>query len=215
MTARVQLQQGKFVGVKRAQATKSRRMVWAALVAGAVALSLGLSGCASLAPAPQSYDLSAAHIRARASAARIHVAAPSATPPFDGDLIVVRGADGSLSRVPGARWTDRLPALVESRIAQSFENAGLVRQIAISGEGADYALAIEIRRFDIDAGARMAEVVVTGRLISNGGQTVAAHVFSASEPVADISGGPAAVALGGAAATVFGEIVNWAVASAR
>lgn len=215
MARRVPLQYGKIGGVKLTQATNSRRIVSAGLAAGAVALSLALSGCASLGPAPQSYDLSAAHVRARALAARIHVATPSATPPFDSDLIVVRGADDSLSRVPGARWTDHLPALVQSRLAQSFENAGLVRQIAVSGEGADYNLAIEIRRFDIDAGARTAGVVVTGRLISPGGQTVAAHVFSASEPIADISGGTAAVALGGAAAKVFGEIVTWAVASAH
>jgi cholesterol transport system auxiliary component len=214
MAARIQLKPGKTDGVIPLRAHNRRRFLKAGLAAGAVVLAAGLSGCASLAPAPQSYDLSAAHVRARAASATIYVAAPSAVPPLDGDLIVVRGPDGGLSRVPGARWADRLPALVQSRVAQSFENAGLVRQVAVSGEGAAYNLALEIRRFDIDATTRVAEVVVTARLIANGGGgTVAARVFSASEPIGEISGGTAAVALGGAAAKVFGEIVSWAAAS--
>lgn len=183
---------------------------------GAAAIALGLSSCAVLAPPPQSFDLKAAEVKAHPFQGRIFVAAPSAVPPLDGDLIVVRGADGGLSRVPGARWADRLPALLQSRVAQTFENAGLARQVAMSLEGADYSLGIEIRSFDIDAANRTANVELTGRLVSQaGGRVVAARVFSSSAPVADISGAAAAQALNGALASVLAQIVAWTISTPR
>ncbi|WP_296713510.1 ABC-type transport auxiliary lipoprotein family protein [Rhodoblastus sp.] len=185
------------------------------LIVTAVAFALGLSGCASLAPQPQSFDLHAAQARARSTSGRIFVTTASAIPPLDGDLIVVRGADGSLSRVPDARWVDRLPPLLQSRLAQTFENAGLARQVSLSGEGAQYSLAMEIRRFDIDSATRTAHVELTARLAQAGGQTVAAKVFSATEPVADIAGAASAHALDGALGIVLAQIVGWAAASSR
>jgi cholesterol transport system auxiliary component len=185
------------------------------LIVCAVALALGLAGCASLAPQPQSFDLHPAQARAHAPRGRIFVATTSAIPPLDGDLIVVRGADGSLSRVPDARWVDRLPPLLQSRLAQTFENAGLARQVSLSSEGAQYSLAMEIRRFDIDSATRTAHVELTARLAQAGGQIVAAKVFSATEPVADIAGAASAHALDGAMGIVLAQIVGWAAASAR
>jgi cholesterol transport system auxiliary component len=185
------------------------------LIVGAAALALGLASCASLAPQPQSYDLHSGQVRARAPAGRIYVATPSAIPPLDGDLIVVRAADGSLSRVPGARWVDNLPALLQSRLAQTFENAGLARQVSLSGEGAEFSVTIEIRRFDIDSASRMAHVELTARLARSGGQIVAAKVFSATEPVGDIAGAASAHALDGALGIVLAQIVGWAVVAAR
>jgi cholesterol transport system auxiliary component len=185
------------------------------LIVAAVALALGLAGCASLAPQPQSFDLHPAQARAHAPSGRIFVATASAIPPLDGDLMVVRGADGSLSRVPGARWADRLPVLLQSRLAQTFENAGLARQVSLSSEGAQYSLAMEIRRFDIDSATRTAHVELTARLAQAGGQIVAAKVFSATEPVADISGAASAHAFDVAMGIVLAQIVGWAAASAR
>ncbi|WP_374545745.1 ABC-type transport auxiliary lipoprotein family protein [Rhodoblastus sp.] len=198
------------------RAESGRRRTPIGLIAGAMVVALGLAGCGSLGPAPQSFDLSAASAKARGLIARIFVAQPTAVPPLDGDLIVVRGADGSLSRVPGARWADRLPALLQSRAAQSFENAGLIRQVSLSGEGAQFTLALEIRRFGIDAATRTADVELTARLIARSdGQVVAAHVFSASEPVGEIVAGAAAQALDGASEKVLGQIVAWAAGAAR
>jgi cholesterol transport system auxiliary component len=196
--------------------TSRRGKARTSLAAGALALALGFSGCASLAPAPQSFDLRAAHVKARSFSARIFVATPSAIPPLDGDLIVVRAPDGALSRVPGARWADSLPTLLRSRLGQTFENAGLARQVALSSEGADLSLAIEIRRFDIDAGTRMAQVELTARLVSRSGAgVVAAKVFSATEPVGDIAGAATAQALDGALSQVLAQIVVWTASTAR
>jgi cholesterol transport system auxiliary component len=215
IAASLSFERRKAGGVIIMRGTSRPRKMPISLIAGALALALGLSGCASLAPQPQSFDLHAAHARAQALSGRIFVATPSAVPPLDGDLIVVRGADGGLSRVPGARWADQLPALLQSRLVQTFENAGLARQVTLSAEGAEFNLGIEIRRFDIDSATRTAHVELTARLARAGGQIVAAKVFSATEPVGEIAGAASAQALDGAMGQVLAQIVGWAAVSAR
>lgn len=195
--------------------TGRRRRKPASLSALAAVVALGLSGCASLV-APQRYDLRAAPARAHPSGATFSVPSPTAYVPLDSELIVVRGADGSLSRVPGAEWADRLPSLLQGRIVQTFENAGLARQVAAADGSAQYALRVEVRRFDIDAATRMAQAELTARLVAqDGGRTVAAKIFSASEPVGDIAGAAPAMALDGALAEVLARMIPWAASLGR
>lgn len=182
---------------------------------GAVVLAFGLAGCASVASS-QSFDLHAAQARAKPSRAKFVIETPTAASPLDGDLIVVRGRDGSLSRVPTVRWADRLPSLLQGRTIQTFENAGLARQIMVSGEPGDYRLRLMVRRFDIDAATRSANVELTARLVSEtSGQVVAAKVFSASEPVPEIAGAIPPQALDRALGAVLSQMVAWAASAAR
>jgi cholesterol transport system auxiliary component len=138
---------------------------------------------------------------------------PNAAPPLDGDLIVVRESGDRLSALGGAQWVDRLTLLVQSRMIESFENAGLARFVRGDGVSADKRLALEIRRFDIDADSRVARVDISARLVSDStGATDAAKIFSASEPVADIAGAEPPVALDRAFGRVSRQIVAWAAA---
>ncbi|MGO8739492.1 ABC-type transport auxiliary lipoprotein family protein [Rhodoblastus sp.] len=197
-----------------ARARRGRRTP-ASLSALAALLALGLSGCASL-TAPERFDLRAAAVHARPSRATFAVPTPSAEGPLDGELIVVRGADGSLSRVPGVEWADRLPSLLQGRIVETFENAGLARQVAVAGGPAQYAVRVEARRFDIDAATHMATVEMTARLVAeNGGRIVAAKIFSASAPVAEIAGAAPALALNRALADVLARMIPWAASLGR
>ncbi len=181
----------------------------------AVAIALGLSGCANLVT-PERFDIHAASARARSSGATFVVPTPTAYAPLDSELIVVRGADGSLSRVPGVEWADRPPALLQARIVQTFENAGLVRQIVVGGGSAEYALRVDLRRFDVDAASHSATVEMTARLVAeNGGRIVAAKIFSASEPVGEIAGAAPATALNGALAGVLSRMIPWAASLGR
>ncbi len=187
----------------------------APLSALAAFVALGLSGCANLV-APQRFDLQAAPARARPSSATFVVPTPTASDPLDSELIVVRGADGSLSRVPDVEWADRAPALLQGRIVQTFENAGLARQVAVAGGHAQYALRVELRRFDIDVASRSAMVEMTARLIvESSGNTVAAKIFSASQPVGEIVGAAPAMALNRALADVLSRMIPWAASLGR
>jgi cholesterol transport system auxiliary component len=162
------------------------------------------------------FDLQAAPARARPSSATFVVPTPTASDPLDSELIVVRVADGSLSRVPGVEWADRAPALLQGRIVQTFENAGLARQVAVADGSAQYALRVELRRFDIDAASHMATVEMTARLVAEtGGRTIAAKIFSASEPVAEIVGAAPPMALNRALADVLSRMIPWAASLGR
>ncbi len=192
-----------------------RRRKPASLSALAALAALGLGGCANL-TAPQRYDLRAAPARARPSSATFAVPTPTAYVPLDSELIVVRDADGSLSRVPDAEWADRLPSLLQGRIVQTFENAGLARQVVAADGAARYALRVEVRRFDIDAATRLATAEMTARLVAeDGGRPVAAKIFSASEPVGEIAGAAPAMALDGALADVLTRMIPWAASIGR
>jgi cholesterol transport system auxiliary component len=206
---------GKSGGVETMRGKSRRRKAPASMIAGVAVLVLGLAGCANVASS-QSFDLHAPHASARASRAKFVIEAPSAASPLDGDLIVVRGMDGSLSRVPVVRWADRLPALVQSRTIQTFENAGLARQVMVFGEPGDYSLRITIRRFDIDAATRAAHVDIAARLVTaGGGRVVAAKVFTATEPVTEIAGAAPPQALDRALGVVLSQMVAWAASAAR
>ena len=52
-----------------------------------------------------------------------------------------------------AEWSDNVPKLLQTKIIQTFENAGLSRAVSRPAEGvtADKQLAIDIRKFQISA----------------------------------------------------------------
>jgi cholesterol transport system auxiliary component len=198
----------------RAELRGARRARAFALLAAGV-LTLGLAGCGELA-SPERFPLTAAQARARPTKATFRVATPTVFGPFDSDLIVVRGADGALSHAGGARWADRLPGLLQGRIVQTFENAGLVRQVIVNGSSAAYDLRVDVRRFEIDAATRTAEVELTARLVAeSGGRIVAANIFQASQPVGEISGPSAALAIDQALSEVLSRMIPWAAALGR
>jgi cholesterol transport system auxiliary component len=178
--------------------------------AAASVLTLELGGCAS---APQAYGLQPAKSRALTARGTLAIPQPDAAPPLDSDLIVVREGGDRLASLSGAQWVARLTLLVQNRLVQSFENAGLAGSVRTDGAPADKKLALDIRRFDIDAPTREARVEISARLVTeSSGRTAAAKIFSASEPVAEIAGAEPALALDRAFGQVSRQIVVWASA---
>lgn len=185
-----------------------RRRASGALVFAAALLAL--AGCVS-APLP-AYNLQPTHVRAPSRGASLSIDFPTAAPPLGSDLIVMREDGDRFARLPGARWVDQLPALVQNRALQSFENAGLARIVRANGGPAQQRLALEIRRFDIDSPTRTAKVEISARLLSEGGRIVAARVFAATQPVVEIAGSEPPWALDKAFGEVMAQIVGWTAA---
>ena len=48
---------------------------------------------------------------------------------LDSDRILVRTGPQQLATLAGAQWPDRLPAILQARLTQSFQNAGLLRVV--------------------------------------------------------------------------------------
>lgn len=184
---------------------------WGATMA--VLTGLMAAAC-STAPPPQTFDLSAvnAGLLARHTRGQIEIIEPSATPALDSDRIVIRTAPEAIAYLTGAQWSARLPALVQTRLIQTFENAKLTQSVGSPGQRftADYALTSEIRSFEIDVSRGEAQVEVAARLVAEAsGRIVAAQIFSAKVPATLTQSSVPAAALDAALADVMRAIVHW------
>jgi len=184
----------------------------------AALLACTLAGCAALpggGPAPlDTFELSAASVNSGSRSRRqILIAEPAALKAFDGQNIVIKPADGSIQYLKGAQWADRLPLIVQARLAETFQRSGRFAGVGKPGEGLaiDYQVITEIRAFDVQvAGGQKAVVELFVRLLNDRtGEVRAAQSFTASAPVSG-SGNQAYVsALDRAFGDAAAQIVNW------
>ncbi|KMO30827.1 ABC transporter [Methylobacterium tarhaniae] len=181
------------------------------LAVGCLALLLGACGSGAV---PTTFDLTALPGAARSGAARrsIVVAEPVGLQPFEADRIIVREPGGAVSYLGGGQWADRLPRLVQTRLIQSLENANRLKSVSRPGDkvAADTVLITELRAFDINAGTREAVVDLSAKLVQeSSGTVVAAKVFQARVPVAQVSAPAAASGLDRALSLVLADMVRW------
>jgi cholesterol transport system auxiliary component len=173
----------------------------------------GLGACSTGPAAIATYDLSLPRgaIRQAAGGSQLLVAEPVALQTLEADRIVVRGAEGSVSFLGGAQWADRLPRLLQSRIVQSFENAGKAVGRAGSGLSADYVLGADIRAFGVTTanGIPQVEIELSVKVIDNTGRIVAARVSRSTAPIGQVAGPDAAVALDRVMTPILADIVRW------
>jgi cholesterol transport system auxiliary component len=169
-----------------------------------------LAACAT-APNP-TYDLSPAGegIAARAGRGQLAILLPDATLPANSDRIVVRTSTQSVAYLSGAQWADKLPALVQSRLIESFQNAHLLRAVGRPGMLADFNLQTSIRRFELDAARADATVEISAQLTSSSGRITAGRLFAANVPAPTSDPAAVAAALDAALREVMREIVVWA-----
>lgn len=180
---------------------------------------LALSGCASLlvgTPPPlDTFELSAPAVDGRDGQSRrqILIAEPSALKALDGERIVIKPAPGSIQFLKGAQWSDRLPRVVQARLAETFQRAGGFIGIGKPGEGLaiDYQVIVEIRSFEIRVGGgERADVELFVRLLNDrNGQVRASRVFTAGVPVSGAGNDAYVAALDAAFGQAAAEIVKW------
>uniref|UniRef100_UPI00384D7D9C ABC-type transport auxiliary lipoprotein family protein n=1 Tax=Aminobacter niigataensis TaxID=83265 RepID=UPI00384D7D9C len=178
-----------------------------------------LSGCASLfvsTPPPlDTYELTAPSVTGRSGSSRrqILIAEPSALKSLDGQSIVIKPSPGSIQFLKGAQWSDRLPRILQARLAETFQRAGGYVGIGKPGEGLaiDYQVIVEVRSFEIKVGgAAQAEVELFVRLLNDrNGQVRASRVFNATAPVSGAGNDDYVAALDAAFGQAAADIVKW------
>ncbi len=159
-----------------------------------------------------SYDLSSIPSGSQAGAIRgvLAIAEPHADAALDSERIVIRTGPDQLAYLSGAKWTDTLPRLVQSRLIASFENAHMLKSVVRPGAVADYSLTAEIRHFEIDVANDEARVEIAVRLLADrSGRPLAGKIFAASAPAPKTADGAAALALDAALADAMRRIVAW------
>jgi cholesterol transport system auxiliary component len=181
-----------------------------------------MSGCAVLGggPAPlDTFDLTAPGSERRVARARTQVLVPEPTAikALDGENIVVRTAPNAIEFLAGAQWADRLPRVVQARLAESLQKSGRFGGVGKPGEGLaiDYQVMVEIRAFEIRAdGSQRAVVQLFARILNDrNGVVRASRLFEAAVPVSG-SGNEAFIgALDRAFGSVADQIVGWTAGS--
>lgn len=185
------------------------------------ALAIFLPGCALLpggGPAPlDTYELTSPSAEAHHAKRRTQVliTEPSALKALDGQNIVIRSGPGVIQYLKGAQWADRLPKIVQARLAESFQRSGAFGGVGRPGEGLaiDFQVLVEIREFEIRLGGgdtATAELFVKV-LNDRNGVVRAAKTFKASAPVSGNGNDAYIAALDRAFGEAVSEIVGWSV----
>lgn len=183
-----------------------------------------VSGCAALpggGPAPlDTYELTTPSFAAvgRANARRqILIAEPTALKSLDGQNIVVKPTPSSIEFLGGAQWGDRLPKVVQARLAEAFQKSGKFGGVGRPGDGLaiDYQISVDIRAFEIRAtGTQTAHVEFFVRILNDrNGVVRASRSFEATAPVAGTGNDAFVAALDRAFADATASLVNWAVSA--
>ncbi|MFC5585924.1 ABC-type transport auxiliary lipoprotein family protein [Nitratireductor kimnyeongensis] len=189
-------------------------------------LALGgvLSGCAALpggGPAPvDAFDLttpSVAQDGRRVSRKQILVTEPTAIKMLDGQDIVVKTSSGAIQYLGGVRWADRLPRIVQTRMADLYQRSGRFGGVGMPGEGLaiDYQILADLRAFNVRVdGQDRAEVEIFVRILNDrNGVVRASRIFSASMPVSGSGGQAFASALDRAFGSAMSGLVDWTVSN--
>lgn len=169
-----------------------------------------LAACAA-APSP-TYDLGAIKggLSARQGGRRtLVVYEPTALAPVNSNRIVVRMGSDQIAYLSDAKWSDQLPALVQTRLIASFQDARIFRAVVGPDMLADYALRTNIRRFEFDPARGAAIVEIAVQLAGPSGRIVAEKVFSGSEPAPSDDGATVTGALNTALAIVIRQVALW------
>ena len=189
------------------------------LSSSAALLGLILSGCAALTggrPQPlDTYELSAPspHGARNRRGTQILIAEPSALKALDGVSIVIEPAPGVIQFLKGAQWADRLPKIVQARLAEAFQRSGSFGGVGKPGEGLaiDYQVIAEIRTFEVRVDQiDSADVEIFVKLLNDrNGVVAASRTFEASVPVGGGGNDSYIRALDVAFGDVAKEIVRW------
>lgn len=190
-------------------------MVKSKTVIAALVIALSLSACAS-SKKLDTFDLSSSSpevTSSRKQGRQILIAAPSALKALDGENVVVRSGPNSISFLKGAQWADRLPNIVQSRLAQAFESTGRLGGVGRPGDGLaiDYQVISNIRTFNIDAsGNETAVVEIAVKILNDKNGTVrATKVFRSTSPVRGTGNASYIAGLDSAFDAATNDIVTW------
>jgi phospholipid/cholesterol/gamma-HCH transport system substrate-binding protein len=148
----------------------------------------------------------------RPSAGPLVVAEPTALIMFETRKFIVRPTASEDPSFVRAEWSDSVPKLLQAKIIETFENAGLMREVMRPTDGvtAEKQLLIDIRKFQITLSPEpMAEIEFAARIMSDDNQIAGARRFEASAPLKAPDATAAAIALDAAFAQSATELVRW------
>lgn len=140
------------------------------------------------------------------------VAEPTALKALDSENILVRLSNSEVQYLANSQWSDRLPRMVQSKLAEAFQDTGRLGGVGRPGQGLaiDYQVVTDIRAFEVDTKNNVANIEISVQLLNDRNGTVRAQdVFRASARVSGTGSANFVKALDSAFAAASREIVAW------
>ena len=145
------------------------------------------------------------------------IAEPTATSRLQTQRFLFASDEEPHEEFAEAQWSDSLPALVQAKLLQSFENYDIAHA-PVRGDSTDTAgkrLVTDLRQFEISAGPQpRATIAISAKLINGAGQVKAARIIEKSAPVDGLAPREAASAFNRAFGELARDLIAW-VASVR
>lgn len=147
------------------------------------------------------------------SRTQVLIAEPSALKALDSENIVIKPAPGIIQYLKGAQWADRLPRIVQARLAETFQRSGRFGGVGKPGEGLaiDYQVLTEVRAFDVTVGGGdRARVELFVKILNDrNGVVRASKTFTASAALSGSGNDAYIKALDAAFGEAAADIVRW------
>jgi phospholipid/cholesterol/gamma-HCH transport system substrate-binding protein len=141
---------------------------------------------------------------------QLSIADPSALVMYDTQKLLVADGAGEISPA-SLQWSDTIPKLVQRKLAQALDQAGL-RYASVGADAGmgDASVQTEIRAFQIAKKPEPhAQITLALRFAGKDGRIADAKVFEAQAPATAEDGPPAAQAMNMAFAKILAEIAPW------
>ena len=180
----------------------------------ALFLALALGACAGES-SMQTFELLSpqefGEVRGRGGS--IAIALPTAIRVIDSERVIIQPTPGEVNYLSGARWSERVPRLVQTRIIEAFENSKRVRIVTREGASlrTEFKLDTEIREFGVMVSPQQQAVVeLSVKLVQGNGRVVATQVFTGRAEASSVDGPSATAAINAAFGNVLIDLVRWA-----
>lgn len=189
------------------------------ITVSAVALaSVMLGGClGSNAVPPATYDLVAPKVMTltapRPAKFQLVINEPSAVRSLETDRILVKSGP-RVAYYKNAAWSDRLPRLMQARMVEAFQNAGLVSAVGSRADrlDADYELTTQVQSFQVEvegAGAQAHASLFVKVVDGDNGRMVASRSFESKVGTSPKDVSEMVTSLNQAFDNVLREVVPW------
>jgi phospholipid/cholesterol/gamma-HCH transport system substrate-binding protein len=138
------------------------------------------------------------------------IADPASLLMFETRKILVRPGDNEDPTFAGAEWSDSTPKLVQQKIIQSFENAGLAVARSSENVTADNQLFLDLRKFQLSAAAMpSAEIEFGAKIVSTNGRLLGTRIFECSSAPKSVNAAGTVDALNEAFGKCATQLVQW------
>ena len=140
------------------------------------------------------------------------IAEPTATVRLQTQRFLFASDEEAHDDFVNAQWSDSLPALVQARLLQSFENYDIahapVRADALGGGGT--RLVTDLRQFEIVASPEASvRVALSAKIVDEAGHLRAARIFERLAPLDGLTPAKAVIAFDKAFVELAGDLVVW------